>query len=305
MKLWIPSTCSVFCYVVSCYGLLGQQATERPAFEVASIKPAKPMQMGQMRVGMNSDAGMMRYSNVSLKDCIRTAYRVKDFQVQGPDWIGSTRFDIVAKLPAGSTKDQVPEMLQTLLSERFKLALHRETKDHAIYALVAGKGGPKLKPAEIQTGDSTAGGGNLPKGEVPRGAMMMRMDPSGAHLKAPSATLASLAEMISRFTERPVVDLTGIQGQYDFELTFAPETMHAMGGLPPPPDGMGPGPAGPAGGGERSMPGGPSDKPSDAPAEQAGTIAESVARYGLKLEPRKAPLEILIVDHIERAPTDN
>jgi len=104
--------------------------------------------MGQMRVEMSADNGMLRYSNVTLKDCIRNAYRVKRVSGGGPDWIESARFDIAAKLPAGSSKAKVPEMLQTLLEDRFKLTLHRETKDHAVYALMAAKGGAMLKPAE-------------------------------------------------------------------------------------------------------------------------------------------------------------
>ncbi len=288
MKAWI-----LCASLISCCVAFGQQPPQKITFEVASIKPAAPMPMGKMAVGMNSDAGMLRYTNVSLKDCIRTAYRVKDFQVQGPDWIESTRFDIVAKLPADSTKDQIPEMLQTLLADRFKLTLHRETKEHAIYALIVGKGGPKLKPAEVQTREGPPAGGNLGSGGPPRnGMMMMRVDPAGAHLKAPSATLAQLAEMISRFSERPVVDMTGIQGQYDFDLVFSPENMKGMmHGLP-----GGPMPC-------RQVKG--SVRRRMRRSEPAGSIYESVQRYGLKLDPRKAPMEILIVDHIERTPTEN
>jgi uncharacterized protein (TIGR03435 family) len=288
MKPWI--LCASF---LSCCVAFGQQPSGKMAFEVASIKPSKPMPMGQIRMGMNTDGGMLRYTNVSLKDCIRVAYRVKDFQVQGPDWIGSARFDIVAKLPDGESKDLVPEMLQTLLADRFKLAVHRDTKEHAIYALVVGKGGPKLKPAEEPVGNGAAladkPGGGPGRGEPPRGAVYMMMDPAGAHLKAPSVTLAALAEMISRFTERPVVDMTGVQGQYDFDLVFSPETMR---GAP--------------GGGRMMMPPGGGEHPaSEAPAEPAASIYESVQRYGLKLEPRKAPMEILTVDHMEKEPTEN
>ena len=99
--------------------LLTWQASAKIAFEVVSIKPAQPESGGKMRVAMNADAGMLRYINVSLKDCIRVAYRVKDFQVEGPDWLNSARFDIVAKLPADASKDQIPDMLQDLLAERF------------------------------------------------------------------------------------------------------------------------------------------------------------------------------------------
>jgi uncharacterized protein (TIGR03435 family) len=246
------------------------------SFEVASIKPSQPQPMGQIRIGMSADAGMLRYTYVALKDCIRIAYRVKEFQVQGPGWLESERFDIVAKFPAGATEEQVPEMLQSLLAERFKLALHRETKEHGIYALVPAKNGPKLKPAEIATG--------APSGPR-RGNLSIMVGPDGAHLKAPSATLANLAEMLSRFSERPVVDMTGIEGQYDFDLVFAPETMRNVGG---------PGRMGPPPGGEHAP-----------PAEPAGSIYDSVQPYGLKLEPRKAPMEILVIDHILKTPTGN
>jgi len=268
----------------------GQQSSSGIAFEVASIKPSVPPATGLVFIGMNADGGMLRYTNVSLKDFIRVAYRVKDFQVQGPEWIGDTRFDIVAKLPAGSSKDQIPEMLQALLADRFKLLVHRESKVHSIYALVVAKGGPKLKPADVSPDDAAAAGGKGDGSGLPRGKLMMKLDPGGAHLRAPSATLAGLAEMISRVSERPVVDMTGIQGQYDFDLVFSPETMRGMPGgkggpMPPPP---------PAGG-----------QPSDPSAEPAGTIFESVRTYGLKLEPRKAPLDVLIVDRMEKAPTEN
>jgi len=268
--------------LVSCCVAFGQLAPGNVTFEVASIKPAAPSPPGRMRIGMNSDAGMLRYINVSLKDCIRVAYRVKDFQVKGPDWIDSARFDILAKLPAGSSQDQIPERLQALLADRFKLTSHRDTKEHAIYALVTSKGGPKLKPAEVPAGDGAAAGGNSGRGGMPRGAMTIQVDGAGAHLKAPSATLATLAEMISRFSERPVVDMTGIEGQYDFDLVFSPETMRGM-----------------------RMPAGGAAPAPDAPAEGAGSIYDSVQRYGLKLEPRKAPMEFVIVDHIEKAPTEN
>jgi uncharacterized protein (TIGR03435 family) len=274
---------------LSCAVAFGQQPPQKTAFEVASIKPSKPQPMGRVMIRMDADAGMLRYSNVSLKDCIRVAYRVKDFQVQGPDWLGSERFDIVAKLPDGSSQDQIPEMLQALLADRFKLALHRETKEHAVYALVAAKDGPKLKPAEVPTGEAARPGGSAAPGAPPRNAMMIQVDGLGAHLKAPSASLANLAEMISRFSERPVVDMTGIQGHYDFDLVFSPETMRGM----------------PAGMRVMAPPGEEARPPSAAPAEPAGSIYDSVRRYGLRLDPRKAPMEVLIVDRIEEVPTEN
>jgi len=281
MKSWI--LCAVFLSVAS-----GQQAG-KAAFEAASIKPAKPMPMGEIQIGMNVEGSMLRYSNVSLRECIRAAYRVKDFQVAGPDWLGSARFDIIAKLPEGSSKSQVPEMLQTLLAERFKLALHRDTREHAVYAMVAAKGGAKLKPTEIVKTDGPAPGPNAGRDEGPRGTMETTTDPSGLHFKASAIPLAALAELVSHLCERPVVDQTGIEGRFDFDLTISPETLRAL-------------PAGEAmamsqGGGEPSRTG--------ARTEPAGSIFEALQRYGLKLEVRKAPMEVLTVDRIEKEPTAN
>ena len=287
-------------------GSLVAQTGAGLSFEVASIKPAAPPEMGKIRIGMSVDGGMLRYTNASLKDVIKNAYRVKDFQIEGPDWLGSERFDIQAKFPTGATEKDVPEMLQSLLAERFKLALHRDTKDHAIYALVAGKDGAKLKRSDVQTAavepdePKAPGGGNEragtsdvakvagPGGVGPRngGAMMMMMDPSGMHLKAAATTLSGLAEAISHFTERPVVDMTGIQGQYDFDLVFSPETIRGMRAMTGPM---------PHQGGEQS----------EAPPEQAPNIVDAVQKYGLKLESRRGPLEILTIDHIEKTPTEN
>lgn len=284
MKKWIVCTTVLsFCLA------FGQQPIGTIAFEVASIKPAKPLPMGMVRIGMSADAGMLRYTNVSLRDCIRVAYRVKEFQVQGPEWLGRERFDIVAKIPDGVSQDQVPEMLQALLKERFKLALHHDTKEHAIYALVAAKNGPKLKPAENPTAGGASGSEAPRAGVPPRENMTITRSPEGARLKAPSVTLSAFVEMISRFCERPVVDMSGIQGQYDFELVFTPETTPRMPGgrrLMAPPPGAEP----PAG---------------EAPAERAGSIHDALQRYGLKLDSRKAPMEILAVDHIEKVPTEN
>lgn len=294
---------------------IAQQPPSALSFEVASIKPAEPQQMGRMRVGMNADRGMIRYTNVSLLDCIRIAYGVKEFQISGPDWLGSQRFDIQAKYPTGATEDQVPEMLQSLLANRFKLQVHRDTREHAVYALVAGKNGPKLKPAEIETHDEpisdakpnpgenpppNAQGGDGEKGGKatdgpgsggpPRGAIMMMIDPTGMHLKAPAATLGTISDTLSRFTDRPVVDQTGIEGRYDFDLVFTPQNMRGLPG----------GAEGP-----KQIPAGGGPDGAETRSEPGPSIFDAVEQYGLKLDPRKASLIQIVVDHIEKMPTEN
>ena len=136
--------------------VLFSQTASGPTFEVATVKPsaldvaklAQQMQSGQApTIGAHVDKARAQYTFMSLKELIATAYSLKAFQITGPDWINdmSQRFDIVGKMPDGSTVDQAPQMLQALLAERFKLAVHRENKDPSVMALVVGKGGPKLK----------------------------------------------------------------------------------------------------------------------------------------------------------------
>jgi uncharacterized protein (TIGR03435 family) len=259
---------------------LAQQGTNKPAFEVASIKPSDPNPSSPMWIGMSADGGMVHYTNITLKDCIRAAYRVRDFQIQGPNWINDARFEITAKLARGATLDQIPEMLQTLLAERFSLILRRDSKEQSVYALVVGKSAPKLKPAETRADGQTLTAVG-PDGK-PRPPMMFQFLPSGIHLFARSTSLASFVELISRFTERPVVDLTGIEGQFDLDLTFAPETTRVV----------------PAG----NLPGPDSTRSS---AEPAPSVFDAVQEYGLKLEARKAPMKLLTVTHIEKTPTEN
>jgi len=255
-----------------------QPAPEQPRFEVASIKPTDPNPENPMAIGMSADGAIVTYTNITLRDSIRGAYRVRDFQIVGPDWMTKARFEIRAKLPAGASADQIPEMLQALLAERFKLEIRREMKEQNVYALLLGNGGAKLKPTEVKTDN------NSPKALGPDGKprpMMMYMFPpgGGVTITAPSATIESLVGIASRFTARPVVDMTGIKGQYEFRLTFAAETDQ--------------GPHTPA------VDGAPT------PAEPAPSVFDAFKQYGLRLEARKAPIEMFIVTHLEKTPTEN
>ncbi len=265
--------------VVASFGLaLALQAADKPEFEVASIKATDPNPDNPVFIGMSADGAMVKYTNITLRDCIRGAFRARDFQIVGPDWMTRARYEIDAKLPAGASMDQIPEMLQSLLEERFKLEIQREKKEQNVYALLVGKEGPKLKPAEVKTD------GNAPKALGPDGkprAMMQFGFPlGGVNIRAPSATLASFVGLMSRFTARPVVDLTGIDGLYEFDLTFAPEAnAPQQGGV------------GPDGKAIEIVP--------------APTVFDAVRKYGLRLEARKAPIEMFVVTHLEKTPTEN
>src|SRR5579863_5111080 len=134
---------------------MGALAQTKPSFEVATIKPAQPMDQakllaalqsgGRMPIGATIESGRAEYLYLDLKTLLTYAYGVKPFQITGPDWMSTTRFDIMAKMPEGSTKEDAPKMLQSLLEERFKLVTHRTSAEHPVLALVVSKGGPKLK----------------------------------------------------------------------------------------------------------------------------------------------------------------
>jgi uncharacterized protein (TIGR03435 family) len=232
-----------------------------------------------MFIGMSADRAIVRYSNITLKDCIRGAYRVSDFQIVGPDWMTRARFEIHAKLPPTASTDQIPEMLQALLAERFKLEIRREMKDQNVYVLLVGSGGAKLKQAELKADDKSPKA--LGPDGKPRAAMTYGFPPGGISITAPSASLASIAGLMSLFAARPIVDMTRIDGQYAFKLIFAPE----RNGNPNAAVGAG--------------------RDGVAAIEPLPSVFDAVKQYGLRLEARKAAVEMVTVVHVERAPTEN
>jgi uncharacterized protein (TIGR03435 family) len=297
---------------------LAQTPPASPAlsFEVASVKPAAPSLDGRIRVSMGGDPGRLNYTNVSLRDLIRVAYKLKDYQISGPDWLSSERYDLVAKVPDGASKDQSYLMLQTLLAERFKLTVHREKKDLPAYALVVAKGGPKLKEF-VEVPEDAAGGPNAPGGrggfdgpgpikmgsdgmpKLPAGrGGMMFMDGMG-RLHAQGVPITNLTDFLSRQLDKPVVDETGLTAKYDISLNWTPEPGEGGAGMRmamihAPGEGGAP----PAGGAEGKI--------ADATAASAPPLPVALQQQlGLKLEAKKLPLDLLVIDHAEKVPTEN
>src|SRR4051812_38402047 len=128
---------------------LSAQQQPSPVFEVASVKLAPPRSGNERLIAVDSDPGMVRYSNITLQSLIARAYGFDSRRiVGGPAWLDEQTYDVVAKLPPGGSKDLVAVMLRRLLEERFKLTLHRESKEQRVFFLVVGKNGPKLKKVE-------------------------------------------------------------------------------------------------------------------------------------------------------------
>jgi uncharacterized protein (TIGR03435 family) len=181
--------------------LCGQASHE---FEVATIKPAPPQAEGWTQTQMSSDAdsGKLTYSNVNLKEVIGKAYQVQRYQIDGPDWLETERFDVVAKFPPHSTAEQVPLMLQALLADRFKLTVHLETKELPVYALTVAKNGPKFKTAEAATGITS------------------NSNRTQWHVVA-TVSMEGFAEFLTSEAGRPVLDKTGLRGAYKMTLDWA------------------------------------------------------------------------------------
>ena len=240
--------------VVGAWGALGSAQSAAPAFEVASIKPSGVPVSELWREEIRTSPGSLTMNSVTVAACIRWAYKVVDPQVSGPDWIREARFTIAAKSGGPASDDQMRLMLQTLLADRFKVAMHRGTKTMTAFSLVVIKNGPKL----------TAAADEGPP-EV-RGRLKWTMS---------RYSMGDLAQFLSDNTFAPV-DRTGLSGRFDFAVDIAPYFSI--------------------------------DKPmtKDEAGENLAVAFQSAlqAQLGLKLESRKIPVEVLVIDHAEK-PLEN
>lgn len=298
-----------------------QPALPKKSFEVASIKVAGPldpqkMLSGQQRVGMKVDAGRVDIENWSTLELLNTAFKIPLSRLAGPaaptmtGVLTAARYEIHATFPPGATKDDVPEMLQSLLADRFKLQYHMEKREQQVLTLLVGKDGPKLQPSpEEKPADAPVNNTNRPdaisvSGDPNKGAMTIRgagnagamkisRTPEGMiRMEAEKLTMEQLADSLVQFVGRPVIDGTGLKGNYQVAFEISMTDMLAMAraaGVDVP--GAPPGAGGPAGG---------------ASDPSGGTSAyQSVEKMGLKLESKKAPVDYMVIDRLEKTPTED
>ena len=223
----------------------GQSAsTPRPEFEVASVKPHSVSQ-GSPHVSIARDPGQLTYMNITVRGLIREAYGLRIYPpLRGPDALSTDRYDVIAKVAPAASKEQRMLMLQTLLAERFKLVVHRETQELPVYTLVAGRNGPKLR--EVQDDGSPA-----------------EVDSGGGHqIRARHISMKQLAAALQGFIGDTVVDASGLTGLFDLNLDFNVD---------------------------------------ESTTSEGPTVFEAVQRQlGLKLESRKGPVEVVVIDHVEK-----
>jgi uncharacterized protein (TIGR03435 family) len=229
--------CVLLVVAVCC---IAQVPTE---FEVASVKPQAP---GDTRGSIGPSPGAFIAYGIPLKVLIEIAYHVKDYQISGgPEWIGTDHYDVSAKAPAGfiPTGQQMQPMLQALLADRFHLKLHRETRELPAFALVVGKGGPKLTASTFADSRISIGNGIFTGQKI---------------------DMAGLADALAMESDRTIVDRTGLAGQFDVTLKWNPDA-------------------------------------ADQDLSTTSLFTAIQEQLGLRLEATKAPVEILVIESVQKA----
>jgi uncharacterized protein (TIGR03435 family) len=256
-----------FAFTILAIAAAGAAQTETatpqlPAFDVASIRSSQGGEgRGQFRGGPNFLRGPIQITpdsviarGATLKAVIAWANAAKEFQVTGPDWLGSERFDIVAKAAVQSTEDRLRAMMRTLLADRFKLTQHQTSKEMQAYVLVLGKGGSKLVESASE-GESEI--------EPDRDKMQLTI------LRTP---MSQLIDLLYNVLRTPIVDETGLKGRYDLNVNVAKYAVMSSDGAPDP----------------------------------IGLIQTALQEeLGLKMESRKMPIDLFVIDRVEKAATEN
>lgn len=302
---------------------------QKPSFEIASIKPAVPIDLakgaaierngGEWLIGARIERGRAEFTSMDLQDLIGFAYGVRPYDIAGPDWLTARSFDIVAKMPATSSREDAQKMLQSLLEDRFGLVAHRAETNRAVLALTTAESDAlKLKPsagtpaaldenAPLRPGQirmDIADGPSLvtfnratattTKDMGLRGKLIRRDDPATGtlYLDSSMTTMGGLVDtlngILSQLTFgnwRQIVDLTGLRGYFDISLEISLADMTAVA-RPGVNDGAAAPPTAPD----------PRSEPS---------LSEALQKLGLKLESRTAPVSQLVIDRLEKTPNEN
>jgi uncharacterized protein (TIGR03435 family) len=260
-------------------------------FDAASVRPFDPARAAGRSGGGSPqidelgrvDPGRVHYIQ-PLRGFLRDAYAVKDYQVVGPGWLSSELFTLDATMSPDTTTDQLRVMFQNLLVERFKLVIHRESKELPMHTLVVAKNGPKLtttpSSATKERGDSGLDRDGFPLMPPEYHGTTLFVIHGRARLRGQQATMQDLANELVRLFRAPVAEATQLKEPYDFTLTFSPEGLNGPRGelIPAPPPDAGP---------------------------LADLFTALQSELGLKLESKKGPVDVIVVDRVEKTPTGN
>ncbi|MEO5922233.1 MAG: TIGR03435 family protein [Bryobacteraceae bacterium] len=262
-------------------------------FEVASIRPSAPFQPDAVALGLRMDGQQAHIVSFSLRDYIAMAYKIREGQVSGPDWLPDTRFDINATLPTGGKTDQIPDMLQALLGDRFQLKFHREKKGFDVYVLTRNNRPLALKPV---TTDVPPSDGSVNVAAAGSGAGVSVSLGNGSSytfsnnkFEGKRLSTVVMADQLERYMDRPMVDQSGLSGVYDMSLEITADDYRVMlirgakaSGIVLPPQAQ-----------------------RLADGATTPSLFESLEKLGLHLEAKKIPLDVIIVDQISKTPSEN
>jgi uncharacterized protein (TIGR03435 family) len=304
-------------------------------FEVATIRPAgtfnaQDLLSGKAALGVAVRGDQVTIRYVTISDLAVLAWEVKPFDVKGPDWIGQQRFDVTALMPEGATEKDMPQLVRSLLRDRFKMVAHTESKDTDIYALMEARGGHKMKPSpELapppppepdanqpepdpakQTGPGMTingerlninqtgggpGGTNVAISGGRNGAQKVSVTPDGnIHMEIERLTMAELADQLALLVDLPVRDRTELIGSFQVALDLSMADMQGMMSK-----------LNAASGGAMLPPEAQSRIAKLATAAPGGAVLGSVSKLGLRLEKQKGAIATLVIESAEKTPTEN
>lgn len=325
--------------LTSCLAALAFTATFANAqspdlqFEVATIRPsgtfnAQDLMSGKAALGVAVTGKQVSIRYMSLRDLAVQAWEVKAFDVKGPDWLGQQRFDITALLPEGSTEKDMPQLLRSLLRDRFKMVAHKDSKETDVYALLEARGGHKMKPSpelapppppdaeqpqpepakqagpgmvvngermNINQTANGAGGANVSISGGRNGAQKVSVGADGnMHMEIERLTMAELAEQLALLLDLPVQDRTGLSGSFQVALDMSMADLQGMMMK-----------LNAVSGGGLLPPEAQARISKLAAAEPGGAILGSVSKLGLRLEKQKGSVASLVIESAEKTPTEN
>jgi uncharacterized protein (TIGR03435 family) len=266
-------------------------AQDAPRFEVASVKPSGDQPPTPGTAGLRITDRQARFTYLSLKDYIGMAYGVQVYQIVAPDWIASARFEIIATIPEGQQAKDVTKMMAALLEERFHLKSHREQREFGVYALEAS---PAFKLQPVPPDAPTGGAFSVTSTSGPTGAVVdlgqgASLTIGNNRIELKKVAMAQLAAILERFVDRPVVDQTKLEGRFNIAIELMPEDFQAAM--------------------IRSAVAAGVSLPAAAlrllDTASPAAVPDALKALGLPLQQRRAPLEVVVIDSIDRTSTDN
>lgn len=285
-------------FVLVAVGLaIGQSAPPKLEFEVVSIRPSASDDPAAQSVaaGLRMDGSQAHFAHTSLMNLMAIAYRVQTNLISGPDWLASQRFDISAKLPDGATTEQIPEMLQSMLAERFQMKIHRESKDTPAYVLELGKSPLKLQQSAPDSDSTNTPGTVSVAAQGSAAGVSINLGNGTSYTFANNQfqfkkfTMDQLATQIARYFNRPVVNQTALKGTYDLTLAVTQQDYYILlvqsavnAGVTLNPGAM------------RLLDEGPPD-----------SLFQAFEQQGIHVDSKKVPLDTIVVDSVLQTPTEN